>query len=176
MKQFTRRSIATVVGTGLLVLGSASAAFAGSNGSVSATTHAHDHADTTSVEGPCTTPSINGPVWAYDNLSFKVTATPEAAPNTWSVVINANGSFQAFADPNTGACVSTNGSVDGSLQYDVTSPNQPDPKNVPSQEDPSTSQGQIVSQLFDGAYAIVGGGHYDYVYNRIDGVKYEQVG
>ena len=143
---------------------------------VSAVTHASNHADTTSVSGGCTVPSDNGPVWAYDNLSLKLTVTPGSAADLYSVTITANGSFDAFASPNTGACLTQHGSVDGWLQWDVQSSTAPNPKSLPAQVDGSLSQSQIMNMLFDGNAHIVGGGHYSYTYNRIDGGKYVQNG
>jgi hypothetical protein len=120
--------------------------------------------------------SPNGPVWAYDNLSFRLTATPESGPGNYSVTITAHGSFSQIADPNTGACASGNGSVDGSITYDVSSTTSPDKKNVPAQSPGDTSQGAILNEFFDGNATIVGGGHYSYTYNRVDGGRYTQVG
>ena len=142
---------------------------------VTAVTHDGRHSDTTSVSGPCTGTSDNGPTWATDNLSFRFSVTPETAPGDYSVRIYANGSFKAFADPNTGQCATFHGSVHGSIQYDVSSTTPPDPGNLPSQS-PDTSQGTMLSELFDGNATIVGGGHYSYTYNRVDGGKYSQVG
>lgn len=165
-----------------LVLGAASIglaatpALAGQPKTVNAVTHAADHADTTSVSGTCTTDSPNGPVWAYDNLSLRFNVVPESTPGNYSVTIYGNGSFAAFADPNTGDCANTRGSVDGWLNLEVSSPTAPDPAALPSQEPGDVSQGQMVSQLFDGNSTVIGGGHYSYTYNRIDGGKYTQVG
>ena len=106
-------------------------------------------------------------------LQFSV--TPETGPGNYSVTIYAHGSFQAFADPNTGACATFNGSVDGSIQYDVSSTSAPDPSALPAQS-PNTSQGTMLSELFDGNATMVGGGHYSYTYNRVDGGKYIQNG
>ena len=103
-------------------------------------------------------------------------ATPESGPGNYSVTIAAHGFFRQIADPNTGACASGNGSVDGSITYDVSSTTPPDPKNVPAQSPGDTSQGTILNELFDGNASIVGGGHYSYTYNRVDGGKYTQVG
>lgn len=143
---------------------------------VTAVTHSSNHPDTTSVSGSCTVDSPGGPVWAYDNLSLKFSVTPTGDPNTYSVTITANGSFSAFADPNTGACLTTRGSVDGSLSEVVSSATAPDPSNLPAQSDGSLSQGALLNQLFGSSTTFVSGGHYSYTYNRIDGGKYTQVG
>ncbi len=65
-------------------------------------THDIGHADTTSVSGPGTVASPDGPVWAHDNLTFKLIAVRDGA-HTWSVTIDATGSYQANANPLTGA-------------------------------------------------------------------------
>ena len=169
----------TKVAIGVLAALGASVALPGlagaDPGTVTAVTHDGQHSDTTSVSGPCTGTSDNGPTWATDNLSFRFSVTPETSPGNYSVKIYAHGSFQAFADPTNGACATFNGSVDGSIQYDVSSPNAPNPSLLPAQS-PSTSQGAMLSTLFGGSAAIVGGGHYSYTYNRVDGGKYTQTG
>ena len=159
----------------LLPLAGATSASAAPARTVKAVTHAQDHADTTSLSGPCTASSDNGPVWAYDNLSLQLSAVSDGT-DSYLVTITAHGSFAAFADPNTGDCVSTHGSVDGSLNYEVSSPTAPDPANLPAQVSGSLGQGQILNQFFGGNATITGGGHYSYAYNRIDGGKYTQIG
>ncbi len=146
--------------------------------SVKAVTHALNHPDTTSVATGVT--SDNGPVWALDNLSIQLTATPETTPGNYSVTITTHGSFAALANPITGDAYSGNGSVDGTIQYDVSSLNQqPDPANVPAQQPQatisnnvasgSTSLSDMVKQLVDNQASIVGGGGYTFTYNRIPG-------
>ena len=143
---------------------------------MTAVTHTSDHPDTTSVAGPCTVDTPNGPVWANDNLSLRFTVIPETAPNTYSVTITGHGSFAAFSNPITGACYTGRGSVDGWLQYDVTSSTPPDPANLPAQEPGNLGQGAILNQLFGGNASITGGGSYSYTYTLVDGSKYTQVG
>ncbi len=155
--------------------GAAAPALAGT-GPVVATTHSFQHADTTSVSGACTAASPNGPVWAYDNLSERFTVTPESGPGNYSVTIDTTGQFQAFADPRTGACYTGNGSVRGTIQYDVQSPNAPDPSLLPAQENPDTGLGTALRQLFNGDAAIVGGGSYTFTYNPVNGAPYVQTG
>jgi hypothetical protein len=153
----------------------ASVAFAAPK-TVTAVTHSSNHPDTTSVSGPCTVSSGGGPVWAYDNLSLRLTVTPEDSPGNYSVTITAHGSFDAFADPTTGACYTGHGGVDGWLQWDVQSSTPPDPASLPSQVPGDTSQSAIMNQLFDGNATIVGGGHYNYTYTKVNGSKYTQAG
>jgi hypothetical protein len=144
-------------------------------GTVTAVTHASHHADTTNVATGVS--SDNGPVWAWDNLAvrFTVTATGD---NAYSVLITDNGSFAGFANPTTGAPDVNNGSVKGTIQYDVTSPNAPDPANLLANQpaDPSPSTGTMLGQLFDGDVTIVGGGAYSFTYTLVDGAVYTQTG
>ncbi|HUY43351.1 MAG TPA: hypothetical protein VMU98_06270 [Acidimicrobiales bacterium] len=170
-----RTLVVTSLGA-LATLGFAVAPALAAPGTVTVVTHTMDHPDTTSATGPCTGTSPNGPTWATDNLSlnYRVTAT---GANTYSVMITAHGSFSAFADPTTGACYSGHGSVDGWLEWDVTSSIAPDPASVPAQENGALGQTSIMlNQLFDGHATITGGGHYDYSYNLINGARYAQVG
>jgi hypothetical protein len=164
--------VLATLGGGVALPGLAGAA----PGIVTAVTHDHHHADTTSVSGTCTQPSDNGPQWAWDNLSFRFSVSPESSPGNYSVTIYAHGSFQAFADPNTGACYFKNGSVDGWIKYDVSSTSAPDPSLLPAQEPDNTSQGTMLNTLFGGDGEIVGGGSYSYTYVLIGGTKYTQAG
>lgn len=147
-----------------------------STGTTVAVTHSAGHPDTTSVGGPATKDSPGGPVWAYDNLSERFIVTPEASPGTWSVTIDVSGSFAGFADPNTGQALVGNGSVRGTIQYDVSSPNVPDKASLPATEPDGTGLGTALSQLFDGSETITGGGAYSFTYTLVDGAKYTQVG
>ncbi|MGE5289989.1 MAG: hypothetical protein ACM3ML_22950 [Micromonosporaceae bacterium] len=169
-----KAAAAAVAGTGL-ALGGVAAASA-SQGPVTAVTHSSQHDDTTSVSSACTLANAGpgGPVWAYDNLSLRYAVTPETGPGNYSVTIHANGSFKAICDPVTGDPATFNGSVDGWITYDVSSPNTPDPKNVPAQEPDHTGLGAGLSRLFGGSYSIVGGGDYSFTYNPVEGCKYIQ--
>ena len=71
-----------------------------SNGpvTVTANTHLNNHPDTTSVSGPATIDSGNGPVWAYDNATEKFTAIQQIN-GSWVVNVDYVGSFHGFADP-----------------------------------------------------------------------------
>lgn len=170
-----RRVLIAAIGVAALAVPSLASA---AQSSVKAVTHAANHPDTTSVTTGYM--SSNGPVWALDNLSIQMVATPESGPGNYSVTLTTHGSFAALANPITGAPYSGNGSVDGTITFDVLSPNSPDPKNVPAQQPQatidgsgnvsgSTSLSDMISQLFDGSAAIVGGGSYTFSYNRIPG-------
>jgi len=175
-KTRAKRSVVAASLGALVSLGFAVAPALAAPGTVTVVTHTMNHPDTTNVTGPCTIASDNGPTWATDNLSLNYRVTPTGA-DTYSVLITAHGSFSAFADPTTGACYTGHGSVDGWLQYDVSSTSAPDPASVPAQEDGSLGQTTILlSQLFDGHATITGGGSYDYSYNLVNGVRYTQVG
>jgi hypothetical protein len=166
-------AIASVSALSVIGLG-AGAAFAGTHG-VSAVTHSAHHPDTTSVSGACTMASSNGPQWAWDNLSLRLSAV-STGTNAYAVTIRAHGSFSAFANPTTGACYRGRGSVSGWIEYDVYSTTAPSPASVPSQEPGSMSQSAILQQFFGGSALITGGGHYHYSYNRIAGARYTQTG
>ena len=180
-----------IAGVGALGLGvgTAGTALAGTGpGTVTAVTHAADHPDTCA----CTTDILsgNGYVWAWDNLSVKFSVTPETSPGNYSVTITYSGSFSAFANPTTGAPMTGNGSVQGTIQYDVSSSSPPDPGNLPAQVpgdstrdqagiSGATTTGQMLGLLFDGQSAtnlIVGGGHYYFTYTLVDGTKDVQEG
>jgi hypothetical protein len=167
-------AIATLAALAVLGLSVASAS-AESPMKVTAVTHTSNHPDTTSVTGTCTGTSSNGPVWAYDNLSLRITVTPGTGPEDYAVTVTAHGSFAAIADPNTGDCYTGRGGVDGWYQLDVTSSTAPDPANLPSHVPSDETQGAIVNQLFGGS-ATVAGGHYSYTYTLVDGQKYTQTG
>ena len=150
-------------------------AFASSNTTVKAVTHVMNHQDTTNVAGPCTQITDSGPVWAYDNLSLQLVATPTDVAGNYSVTITAHGSFSAMSNPVTGECANFSGSVDGWITYLVQSTTAPDPANLPSQSDGSLHQSEILNQFFGGNAAITGSS-YSYTYNRVNGGKYTQEG
>jgi hypothetical protein len=146
-----------------------------SNSTVKAVTSTIDHPDTTSVSGPGTLSTPNGPQWAYDRLNLTFNGLRDSA-TTWSVTINARGLYEAIADPNTGAIYEGYGNVSGWLNYEVSSPNMPSAKNLPAVEAPNVSQSDMVTQLFGGNATIIGGGHYNYNYTGLPGGTYNQAG
>jgi hypothetical protein len=148
-----RIAATAIAGVGALglAMGTAGAALA-SSGPITAVTHASNHPDTTSVSGPATLDSPNGPVWAYDNLALKFTVTPNGE-GVSKVVITTNGSFAGFADPTTGQALTSNGSVAGSITYYWESPNgaaDANPANLPAQEPPTVGLSTMITQLFGG--------------------------
>ncbi len=167
----TRIVTTAVAAAGALALGTvmASAALAGTGppGTATAVTHASSHPDTCACTTDVTSP--NGYVWAYDNLARKFTVTAENGPGNYQVTVTDNGSFAAFAEPNnpdltTFYPITANGSVRGTITYDVESPNSPDPSALPSQEPGDVSTSDMISALFGGTATIVGGGAYTYTY------------
>jgi hypothetical protein len=147
---------------------------------VKAVTHSYNHPDTTSLPGvgACTDNTGNdGPVWAYDNLSIQLSAV-QHEPNQYTVTVTTNGSFNAFANPKTGACYTGTGSVTGMISYEVSSSTPPSAKNLPAQEPGSDHLSAIVNDLFGGnlPQENVVGGHYSFSYTPIDGGLYTQVG
>ncbi len=155
----------------LMALPMAAASAAPSN-TVSATTHASDHPDTTSVETDF--PSPGGDVWAYDNLSLQFSAALDpSGRNLYTVTITTHGSFAAVADPISGAPYTGTGSVDGTITYEVSSPTAPSAKNLPAQE-PGSTLGGMVNQLFAGKATNIVTGSYSFTYNPIEGSTYTQ--
>lgn len=173
---------AAVIGGGLTAAIPASASVT----TITAKTYSPLHADTTSVSGTATQALPNGPVWSYDNLHETLTAKPESGPGNWNVTIRVgNGSnYHGFADPrmasegsaNPGGILASQGTMTGSIQYDIQSATRPDPSNVPATQPPGTSLGAVLHQFFDGNDTIVGGGHYLFTYDNVGGTTYSQNG
>jgi len=173
---------AAVLGGGLVAAIPASASVT----PVTATTYSPLHADTTSVSGSATQALPNGPVWSYDNLHITVSAKPEAAPGNWNVTLRVTkgSNYHGFADPRTaaegssdpGGILASQGSVTGSIRYDIQSSTAPDPSAVPATEPDGTSLGTVLHQFFDGNNTTVGGGTYMFNYSNIGGTPYSQAG
>jgi hypothetical protein len=182
-------SLGLLGGLGATLATSASAATV--PGAVTANTHSNNHPDTTNVGGAATLNSSGGPVWAWDNTQTKITATPYTTPQSdganWKVVITETGQFNGFADPTTGAALTSTGSLNGIIAYDVQSASQPSAKNLPSQEpgvptrdqagldaDQNTHLSDMINQLFGGsstvtAETVVGWGDYHFAYQDSPG-------
>ena len=153
---------------------------------ITATTYSPLHADTTSVSGSATQALPNGPVWSYDNMHITVSAKPEAAPGNWNVTLRVTkgSNYHGFADPRTagegssdpGGILASQGSITGSIRYDIQSANTPDPTAVPAVEPDGTSLGTMLNQFFGGDSTIVGGGHYLFNYSNVGGTPYSQGG
>ena len=145
------------------------------NNSVKAVTVSSDRADTTSVSGPGTISSANGPQWAYDKLTMTLSGVKDSA-NTWSVTVSDKGLYEAIANPRDGSIYEGYGNVSGWINYEVQATNAPKASNLPATEDPSVTTGQIVTNLFGGDATIIGGGHYSFTYTGLPGGTYTQVG
>jgi hypothetical protein len=165
-------SSAALVAGFLAISSSASAA---GSGTVTATTHASHHPDTCS----CTTnvTSSNGDVWAYDNLSRKFTVTTTGS-GTYQVVISDSGSFAAFAEPNnadltTNYPITANGSISGTITYDVSSTNPPVASALPAQEPGDVTTSAMINAIFNGGVTSIAGGAYTYTY-KSGGQTYTQ--
>jgi hypothetical protein len=137
---------------------------------ISATTHVHNVADTTNISGDHTGTSDNGPVWAYDNLERKITATRSVTgTDTWDVRIDSQGSFSAIANPLDGNVWTggNGGSVTGSVNYTVTSGKTPDPKNINGNLPDGTGSTKTLKLLFGDDSATVVGGTYKFDYSPV---------
>jgi hypothetical protein len=175
-----KRIILTGAALAALLTGSAVAAapaFA-SNGPavVKVNTHQNGVADTTDHAGSNTVDSPNGPVWAYDNLERKITATPNA-DGTWTVVVASQGSYAAFADPRTGGPAGfTSGPVSGDVTYVVQAGSaQPSGAGINSQSPLSLHSFDLVEALFGNAPLTIVSSHYNFDY-KLAGQDYPQVG
>ena len=174
-----KRIILTGAALAALLTGSAMAAapaFA-SNGPavVKVNTHQNGVADTTDHAGSNTVTSPNGPVWAYDNLERKITATPNADGN-WTVVVASQGSYAAFADPRTGGPAGfTSGPVSGEVTYTVQANGLvPSAAGLSAQSPLSLHSGDLVNALFGGPVQVL---HSSYSFDyKLAGQDYPQVG
>jgi len=144
--------------------------------------------DTTSVGGGATVNNDSslfgpiGPVWARDNITRNVQVSP-AGPGQWTVSFVENGTYSAFADPNTAAAWTNKGNMHGTISYTVQSGQAPNMAAL-AQADGSAvdgttvhGHGYIINLLFPGA-PVIGYGPYSYHYTQIQDVQgvYKQVG
>jgi len=177
---------------GAILLGTAAQASAATaaQGTVSAVTHLNNHPDTTGFGDV----GVIGPdcVWAYDNITEKFAVTRGQLPDTYLVTIDFTGSFHGFANPRTaaetadagltgtpGASLVSDGSVKGTIAYDVTvtQGQLPDAANLPGQSPSDARLGDLINQLFDGNVTNIGQhGTYLFTYHKVAGVDYTQVG
>lgn len=161
--QAATTAIAATGALGLCVLGTGPA-LAGT-GPVTAVIHASNHPDTTDVSGPACGTSANGPTWATDNLSRQFSVTDNGG-GSYTVVITDHGSFAGFADPANCQPLTSSGPIQGTYTVSVTSPNGPDPANLPTQEPGNVGTLAMVQQLFDGNATSITGGDYYYSYQN----------
>ena len=146
-------------------------AAASASTTVKAVTISPLHSDTTSVTGSATQADPQrGPVWGADRLKETVTATQVLnQPGHYNVKITFGGStFAGFADPRSqpdsadpGGPLLSQGSITGSIQYNnIASDTAPDASAVPGTQDPNTSLGAVLSQLFHSANGPAASTHY----------------
>jgi hypothetical protein len=167
-----------------------------SSGPQQAVTHLNNHPDTTGICNATPVPgSVIGPdcVWAYDNATekFTVTLEPNLGPDTYLVTMDYVGSFHGFADPRVpgdtnpgtgqGAALDSNGSVKGTIAYDVVVQpgTQPDLSALPGQVPSDTHISDNIATLFDGKVVpngITQHGQYIFTYHKVAGADYTQVG
>jgi hypothetical protein len=144
---------------------------------VIAATHRTDVPDTTSVSGPATPNTPQGPQWAWDDLGAVFTVTPVAGhPGTWNVRLDEAGTYRAFADPNTGAAWNHTGLLGGWVTYTVTSTGMPSARNLPANSSGAKSSSDLIRELFGDPSAQVTVLHYWFSYGQIDGQLYTQQG
>jgi hypothetical protein len=140
-------------GAALPLLFAATAAHA-APATVKAVTHLSNRDDT--CDCVTNTTDANGYVWAHDNMSRQFTVTNNQ-DGTYTVNITDNGSFTAFAEPNSQTSpgtynpITASGSVTGTQTYIVTSPKQgPNTSTLPSQ----ISNGESTTQMIDGMFGL----------------------
>jgi hypothetical protein len=80
------------------------------------------------------------------------------------------------AGANAGGPHTGQGNVLGTIEYDVSSPTAPDLSGVPAVQQPNTSLGTVIGQIFDGNQSIAGGGRYSFTYTSVCGEVYGQSG
>jgi hypothetical protein len=179
-----KRIIYTIAAFAAVLTGSAVAAAPAmaSNGPAQFVTHAGNHPDTTSLPAGvtgATIPTDGGPVWAFDDLTVKLTPVAGTYDDgaDYRVFVTVNGSFHGFADPQNGNALDSTGPVTGSIYYDVQSNGAvPDGAKLPAQEPGGIGAPglrKMVTQLFGGGATIAGGGDI-YTFNYQNG-NYTQV-
>jgi hypothetical protein len=117
--------------------------------------------------------SVYGAVWAIDDVTDTYHVTP-LGNNQYAVDRMVNGTFEAFAQPNSGLPTaslldpSVKGQVHGTISYVVTSVNGP-VGNLPSQEPTATGSHAQLLQLFPDASNISGGNDWVFAYHAAHG-------
>jgi hypothetical protein len=150
--------------------------------------HQHAVADTTDHAGDGTINNDSslygpiGPVWAFDNMERQFTAT-SLGGDQWAVTQTITGTYNAFADPNTGAKLDkpVTGPISATLSYTVTSTTPP--VDLPAQLDDVAGgagaqwhSGDIVSNWFQISANNISGGTYHFEYKGLPGGLYVQNG
>ena len=131
---------------------------------VTATTYSPNHYDTTSVQTGLNSP--NGPLWAYDNLHETFTAVPQGNGN-WAVTIKVHRHLRRVREPDRGQPAEHNqGTVTGTIQYYVTSPNTPKAGLLPRQEPSVHQPGHGAEPVLRRQRDRHGRRHYTFTYSR----------
>jgi hypothetical protein len=111
---------------------------------------------------------VFGPVWATDTYTdkFQIKALGN---NNYSVQRQANGTFTAFAEPNTGSAtavlINVTGQFHGTISYTVSSTQGPTGK-LPAKEPIGTTGGSaVLYQIFGQDATISGGTDWVFAYN-----------
>jgi hypothetical protein len=176
--KITMRAATVIAAAGALgfgVLGAGSALAGTKTGVVTAVTHASNHIDTTSVNGPLGACQYTnyGPVWALDNLSRQFAVTSNGGGN-YTVVVTDRGSFSGFADPANCSKLASSGSISGTYTLYVVSPTGPNPSKLPAQESTTASTTDMVQLLFGGKATSITGGDYYFSYQNGNYVQSSQ--
>jgi hypothetical protein len=117
--------------------------------------------------------SVYGPVWALDDVTDTYHVTP-LGNNQYEVDRMVNGTFDAFAQPNTNSSVPSlfspdvKGQVHGTISYVVTSANGP-VGILPADELPTAGGHAQLMQLFPDASNIAGGNDWVFAYHAAHG-------
>jgi hypothetical protein len=119
--------------------------------------------------------SVYGPVWAIDDITNTYRVTP-LGNNDYAVDRMANGTFVAFAQPNTGLSTvsqlnAVNGQVHGTNSYVVHSTTGPDASKLHAEQPIATGSHTQLMQLFPGINDsdISGGGTWVFSYHAAHG-------
>jgi hypothetical protein len=178
-------SLGLLGGIGATLATSASAATLPGTATVVASTHVAGVPDTTvgstatgayeDASGNVTynpAQSVYGPVWAIDDVTDTYHVTP-LGNNQYAVDRQVNGTFVAFAQPNTGLSTvspldAVKGQLHGTISYVVTSVNGP-VGSLPSQEPVATGSHAQRLQRFPDASSISGGNDWVFAYHAAHG-------
>jgi hypothetical protein len=153
----------------------------------------------TSTNGPVWAIDTLREHWVVTSCAASPTCTGDNDGANYAVTLTVQkgSQFAEFADPgmgttengvtgaadpcpgagaNAGGPHTGQGSVLGTIEYDVSSSTAPDLSGVPPVEQANTSLGTVIGQIFDGNQNIVGGGHYSFTYTNVCGKVYGQSG
>ena len=117
--------------------------------------------------------SVYGPVWAIDDITNTYRVTP-LGDNNYAVDRMANGTFVAFAQPNTGLSTvspldAVKGQLHGTNSYIVHSLTGPDASKLLPEQATATGTHAQLMQLFPDASSISGGDTWVFAYHTAHG-------